>query len=165
MEENNAPGLHSPVSLREITRDTVVTICKLSDTLSDAQRKMVAPNGQSIAQAHFSPHAWFRAVYAGETPVGFIMLYDNPDEPEYYLWRLMIAGPHQGKGYGRRAVELLIDYVKTRPGAVELLTSCREGEGSPEPFYRSLGFERNGRMEGEEVVMSLKLSSEGGPND
>ena len=94
---------------------------------------------------------------ADETPVGFIMLYDNSEEPEYFLWRLMIAAPHQGLGYGRRAIEQLIAYVRTRPDARELLVSCGQGEGSPEPFYHKLGFTRNGRMEDDEVVLSLPL--------
>jgi diamine N-acetyltransferase len=145
------------VSLREITGETVLAICRLSDTLSEPQKRMVAPNAISIAQAHFSQHAWFRAIYADEEPVGFIMLYDNPDEPTYFLWRLMIAAPHQRKGYGRKAIEHLIEYVRTRPVATELLVSCGEGEDSPEGFYRSLGFRRNGRMEGHEVVLSLTL--------
>lgn len=145
------------VSLREITAETVVTICNLSDTLTAPQNKMVAPNARSIAQAHFSTYAWFRAIYADETPVGFIMLYDNPADPEYFLWRLMIAAPHQGKGYGRQAIEHLIAYVKTRPSAKELLVSCGQGEGSPEGFYRRLGFGRNGNMADGEVVLSLPL--------
>lgn len=148
------------VSLREITAQTVSPVCKLSDTLSAPQQKMVASNALSIAQAHFSEHAWFRAIYAGDTPVGFIMLYDNPAEPVYFLWRLMIAGPHQGRGYGAQAIALLIDYVKTRPGAKELLVSCGEGEASPEGFYQKLGFKRTGAMEDNEVVLSLPLFTE-----
>jgi diamine N-acetyltransferase len=155
MPDTAVIGRESRVSLREITEDTVVPICKLSDTLSEAQKKMVATNAISIAQAHFNPHAWFRAIYADETPVGFIMLYDNPDEPVYFLWRLMIAGPYQGMGFGQKAIELLVDYVRTRPGAIELKVSCGEGEASPERFYARLGFKRTGEMEGEEVVMSL----------
>ncbi len=145
------------VSLREITAETVVQICKLSNTLAPAHRRMVAPNGQSIAQAHFEPKAWFRAIYADETPVGFLMLYDDPDEPEYFLWRFMLAAPYQGLGFGRQAITLLLDYVRTRPGACELLTSCGEGEGSPEGFYTCLGFERTGEVEDDEVVLRLPL--------
>jgi diamine N-acetyltransferase len=150
-------GTNSIVTLREITEETVVAICKLSDTLSEQHQKMVAPNAISIAQAHYNQHAWFRAIYADETPVGFIMLYDNPEEPEYFLWRLMIAGPYQGIGYGSKAVQSLIEYVRQRPGASELLVSCVEGEGSPEGFYAKLGFKRNGEILGEEVVMSLAI--------
>jgi diamine N-acetyltransferase len=152
-------GPDSIVTLREITEETVVSICKLSDALSEQHKKMVAPNALSIAQAHYNQHAWFRAIYADETPVGFIMLYDNPEEPKYFLWRLMIAGPYQGFGYGRKAVQSLIDYVRQRPGASELLVSCVEGDGSPEGFYTKLGFKRTGEILGEEVVMSLLLNN------
>ncbi len=157
MPANANSGTNSSVSLREITEENIVPICKLSDTLSAQQKKMVAPNAQSIAQAHYSKHAWYRAIYADETPAGFIMLYDNPEEREYFLWRLMIAGPYQGSGYGEKAVQLLIEYVRMRPGAKELLASCEEGEGSPEGFYAKLGFKRTGKMLGEEAVMSVRL--------
>lgn len=151
------PGSEAQVSLREITEETVREICRLTDTLTPPKKYMVAPNAVSIAQAYFSEHAWFRAIYADDTPVGFVMLYDDPEKPEYFLWRYMIAGPHHGKGFGRRGIELLVEYVKTRPGAEVLETSCGQGPGSPEGFYRSLGFERNGTMLGQEVGLSLVL--------
>jgi diamine N-acetyltransferase len=150
------------VSLREITGETVRAICRLSDTLTPGQRKMVAPNAVSIAQAHFEPHAWFRAVYAGETPVGFIMLYigpedDAPDRTVYYLWRFMIARPYQKFGFGRRALSMVIEDLRQR-GAPELVTSVGQGRASPEGFYRRLGFVRNGQMYDEEIGLALQLS-------
>jgi len=157
MSDDSTIGPNAVVSLREVTSETVRTICRLSDTLKPPQNHLVAPNAVSIAEAHFEPHAWFRAIYADETPVGFIMLYDAPEEPIYFLWRLMVAAPHQGKRFGRRAVEMLIERVKTRPGATELLVSCVEGEGSPEGFYHKLGFRRNGKMYDNEVGLALAL--------
>ena len=82
---------------------------------------------------------------------------DNPDEPEYFLWRLMVAEPYQGRGYGRQAIERLVEYVKTRPGAKELLVSYHEGEKSPKGFYLKLGFEPTGDMAGDEFVARLSL--------
>jgi diamine N-acetyltransferase len=155
--EQEELGPEAEVSLREITGETVREICNLSNTLTPPRKYMVAPNAVSIAQAHFSPNAWFRAIYADDTPVGFVMLYDDPEGPEYFLWRLMIAGPHHGKGFGRRAIDLLVGHVRTRPGATVLETSCGQGPGSPEGFYRKLGFVRNGKMLGEEVGLSLIL--------
>jgi diamine N-acetyltransferase len=156
-----SPQAGASVSLREVTGETVRSICRLSDTLLPPKRFMVAPNAVSLAQAHFEPKAWYRAVYADETPVGFLMLYDDPDEPVYFLWRLMIATAYQGMGFGRRAVELLADYVKTRPRATELLVSCGEGPGSPEGFYHRLGFRRNDKLYGDEVGLSLALAPGG----
>ena len=151
------PGPDAAVSLREITSKTLRDICKLSDSLTPPKSNFVASNVYSIAEAHFAEHAWFRAIYADEEPVGFLMLSDKPEIPEYFLWRLMIAQPHHGRGYGRRAIELLVEHVKTRPGATELLVSCGQGEGSPEGFYQRLGFEHNGEMYGREIGLILKF--------
>ena len=158
MPDTIVVGPEAKVTLREVTAETLYPICMLSDTLTERQKHMVAPNAYSIAEAHFAKHAWYRAIYADEVPVGFIMLHDSAEEePGYLIWRLMIGGPYQGMGFGRRAVNLLIDYVRTRPGAKELLTSCGLGEGSPEGFYLKVGFKHTGKMHGDEAVLSIPL--------
>ncbi len=145
----------STVSLREVTAETVRAICRLE--VDQAQKHLVAPNAISIAQAYFEPKAWFRAIYADETPVGFVMLYDDPDEPHYFLWRFMIDARYQKLGFGKRAMDLVIDYVRTRPGAKELSLSCHPGEDGPEPFYRRYGFILTGRMLGDEEEMRMDI--------
>ncbi len=150
MEENKPR-----ITLREITKETVWPIMKLQ--VKDEQRKFVAPNAFSIAKAYFNPEAWFRAIYADDQPVGFMMLYADEKKPEYFLWRLMVAAEHQGKGYGYQAMELLIDHVKTLPGALELLASYNPGEGDPAGFYYKLGFVETGEWEDDEKVIKLFL--------
>lgn len=145
------------VSLREVTADTVRQICRLSETLAPNQQEMVAANAVSIAQAHFEPHAWFRAIYAADEPVGFVMLYDDPERDSAYLWRLMIAGPHQGKGYGRRALNLVLDHVRRRPNVRSVKVSYVPIDGNPAPFYQKLGFAPTGEVEDGEVVLRLQL--------
>jgi diamine N-acetyltransferase len=145
----------SKVSLREVTAETVRVICRLD--VSEEQIHFVAPNAVSIAQAYFEPKAWFRAIYADETPVGFVMLYDDPDERDYFLWRYMIDARYQKLGFGKRGLDLLIDYVRSRPGARELRVSCHPGEDGPEPFYRKYGFAFTGKMLDEEAEMRLEL--------
>lgn len=143
------------VSLREITRETVRSILDLRVTKD--QERFIASNARSIAEAYFAEDAWFRAIYADETPVGFVMISDTPEKAEYYLWRFMIDAKHQGKGYGRRALELVIEHVKTRPNAKALYTShVRDNDGAGR-FYRKMGFEYTGEVEGEELVMKLEL--------
>jgi diamine N-acetyltransferase len=148
-------GPEATVTLREVTRETVQAILNLK--VAPQQRSFVASNAVSLAQAHFYDFAWFRAIYADEVPVGFVMLADQPEKSEYFLWRLMIAADQQGKGYGRRAVQLLIEYVKTRPNASELLVSYEPGEGGPGDFYYKLGFQDTGRVEEGEIVLRLPL--------
>lgn len=157
MTEDRTLGPDAKVTLQEITEKTLRPILKLSSTLKPGQDKMVAPNAVSIAEAHFCDKAWFRAIYADDTPVGFVMLYADTEKPVYYLWRLMIGGEFQGSGFGRRAMELLIDHVRTRPNAKELKASYVPIEGGPKEFYHGLGFEPTGEMDGGEVVIRLAL--------
>jgi diamine N-acetyltransferase len=141
------------VTLRDITRDNVRAIVRLK--VRPDQQTFVADNATSLAEAHFQPHTRFWAVYADDTPVGFVQLIDYPDAPVPYLWRFMIDAAHQGKGYGRQALLLVIAHVRARPTATALELSFVPAEGGPEPFYESMGFVRTGEMEGDEAVVRL----------
>lgn len=152
------PDIH----FMHVTASTLNQICDLSKTLSPAHRNMVADNVVSIAEAHFSDCVWFRAIYADETPIGFIMTHtgsdyeDGIDCPGVFLWRFMIAGPYQAKGYGRRALEKLIQHLKAM-GIPLFYTSCGQGDGSPEGFYRKLGFTPTGNHYGDEIELVLNV--------
>lgn len=152
--EDVGPG--SPVTLREITRETVRQIVLLK--VKPEQDDFVAPNAISLSEALFEEKAWYRAIYAGETPVGFVMLFDDESQPEYYLWRYMIDARYQGMGFGRQAMLLVIDYVRGRPNATELLLSYVPAEGGPEHFYAGMGFVNTGEVDDGEDVMRLDLS-------
>lgn len=155
------PEADAAVTLREVTRENLHEVLRLR--VAESQRSFVADNATSIAEAHFSPEmAWFRAIYAGETPVGFLMLADEAEKQEYFLWRFMIDARYQGRGYGRRALERLVEHVRTRPGATALGVSYVPGEGSPGPFYRRFGFEETGEVDDGETVARLDLTVRGG---
>ena len=143
------------VSFREITEKTVNSILKLK--VAKFQERFVASNAVSLAQAHFSKVAWFRAIYLKEQPVGFVMIEDIPEKKEYFLWRFMIDEKYQGLGIGKQAIELLKDYVRTRPGGKELFVSYVPGGKGPENFYKKLGFKETGEMDEDEVIAKLIL--------
>ena len=139
------------ITLKEITGETCWPIFSLE--VADNQMSFVAPNANSIAEAYFSKEAWFRGIYNNETPVGFVMIFADEKKPEYFLWRLMIDKEHQGKGYGYLAMEHVIEHVRKLPNATIFKTSYVPGDGSPAPFYYTLGFEETGEvMEGENVL-------------
>ena len=144
------------ITLKEISEENVVTICEL-DVAPD-QRDQVAPNAVSIAEGNYAERAWFRAIYDGETPVGFVMLALEHDKNEYYLWRLMIDQRYQGKGYGKAAMKLVVAFLKTMPQVEELLTSyVPNGELGANHFYESIGFIDTGRIDHGEVVMRMPI--------
>ena len=63
------------VTLREITSETVRAVTKLA--VRPDQQGFVAPNAVSLSEALFSDEAWYRAIYADEDLVGFVMLADE----------------------------------------------------------------------------------------
>jgi diamine N-acetyltransferase len=86
------------------------------------------------------------------------MIGDDDETPEYFIWRFMIGEPYQGRGYGRQAIQRLVEYIKTRPGATELLVSCGEGPGSPKEFYLKQGFVPTGEVWDEEIALRMAIT-------
>ncbi|MGY1781668.1 GNAT family N-acetyltransferase [Geodermatophilus sp. SYSU D01036] len=129
-------------------------MCELR--VAPGQESFVAPNAVSIAEAYVHPQAWCRAVRADGQLVGFVMLWDSPEELGHMLWRLMVDAGAQGRGIGREVVRLVAEHVRAQ-GVPELRVSVVDGEGGPEPFYRSLGFVRTGEMADDEPVLALAL--------
>lgn len=153
------------LTLNEITADTLKHVLSLKVTAE--QEKFVASNAISIAQAHFEKAAWFRAIKSGDDFVGFAMLFDpdhsddksltDKERQEMFLWRFMIDHNHQGKGYGQRAINLLIDHVKTNTRYTRFAGSFVEGPGSPGPFYLKCGFQETGEVSDGETIFAMDL--------
>ena len=154
--------MDAEVTLREITADTVRQVTALE--VGPEQHGLVASNANSIAQAYFEPKAWFRAVAAGDDLVGFVMVYRDPEAKTFYVWRFMIDARHQGKGYGRRAMELVLEEAR-RDGASEVTLSVVPGDHSALGFYSKLGFADTGKVHGSEVEMALTLVPPDGAAD
>jgi diamine N-acetyltransferase len=154
-------GPRAPVvSLRPITDDNREAVEALR--VSPAQGQFVSDVKDSLAEAAAEPggRAIYWAVYAGETPVGFVMITDEVGSPEYipqYLWKLLIDERHQRRGYGTATLDLIVEYFRERGGHV-LSTSAGQGDGSPIPFYRRYGFEETGEIVFDgEVLLRLRL--------
>lgn len=148
------------VALEDADRAAVLAL-----RLGPGQGRFVSDVAESLAQAarHPEGNPWPRALYAGDEPVGFVMLsWDvTPSPPDlrgpWFLWKLLVDERHQGRGYGAAAVRLVADVV-TAHGGTELLTSYVPGAEGPAGFYRRLGFVPTGEVDGDgEIVVSLPL--------
>lgn len=134
--------------------------------------RMISHFEDAITDAKACPRMW--SVHDAETGqlVGFVMISDGIPQDildadgdivgPYYLWRLLIDHRFQGRGYGAATIDAVVAYVRTRPNAEALLTSCKAGEGSPQPFYLHYGFVKTGEVKWGEDVLRLDLSSIGG---
>ena len=157
--------------LEKVTGKNVWDILKLE--VLDDQKYFVAGNDTSIIEAYIAitgnGHAFPIGIYEGDTPVGFIMIGFDVDDywddaPEiargnYNLWRLMIDKKYQGKGYGKEAVRLALEFINTFPcGSAEYCWLSYEPENkAARNIYSSFGFSETGEMDGEELIAVLKL--------
>jgi diamine N-acetyltransferase len=151
------------VSLREITEDNRAAVEAL--VVTEEQSQYVASVVESLAEAEELPDAkpWYRAVYADDKPVGFVMISDGitVDNPEfvgpYYLWRLLVDRRFQGRGYGTATLDLVVEHVRTRPDARVFLTSHVVGPTSPVTFYQQYGFRLTGEVHDGEPILEFDL--------
>jgi diamine N-acetyltransferase len=147
------------VSLRPVTDANREAVEALS--VRAEQRRFVSDVDESMLEAAREPgaRALYWAVYEEETPVGFVMIADEVDDPEYiahFLWKLLIDHRHQRRGLGTATLDLIADYFQER-GVEAMWTSAVEGDGSPVAFYERYGFTRTGELHGEEVLLRLQL--------
>jgi len=148
------------VTLREITSDNYEECLTLK--VRDDQSEFVASNIKSLAEAWvFYAVARPFAIYNDDTMVGFLMVDTDPNlvgsNDLCYLWRFMIDARYQGRGYGKAAMQEVIDYVKTNFNPKTFETSTTPGNDAAENLYRSFGFIPDGRYYGDEKVLVLNL--------
>ncbi|KAI9193069.1 uncharacterized protein BJ171DRAFT_573246 [Polychytrium aggregatum] len=95
-------------------------------------------------------------------PVGLVMLSlpENIQTRNPFLWRLMIDKRYQGKGFGRKAVELVRNEVlKFLPEATHLDTCCKIShlDSSPLAFFHKVGFVQKPPSPSESDIADLVL--------
>jgi diamine N-acetyltransferase len=163
--------------------DDLVAALRLRDIVTDADRSAVLAlrrgPGQdrylgsmashfedAVTDARACPRMW--SVHDGDLLVGFVMISDGiPAERlaadddlvgPYYLWRLLIDERFQGRGHGTATIDAVVAYLRDRPGADVLWTSCEAGPGSPQPFYLRYGFVLTGDVKWGEDLLRLDLT-------
>ncbi len=152
-----------PLTPIEITRDNLSAFLLMDVTPEQVAADLVASNAITLAQAQFEPGSRVLGLVDGDIPVGLLAIIDpeapgvevEPDEPQnaLYVWRLMIAADHQGKGYGKAAMEIAFAEAR-RHGRTTLFLSAEEHPLSAIPFYERLGLTRTGRVVEGEVELA-----------
>lgn len=148
------------VSLRPITDANREPVEALAVTPS--QGRFVSGVRESILEAAEEPdaRALYWAIYDEKTPVGFVMIADEVDSPDYiahFLWKLLIDKRYQRRGFGTATLDLIVEYFRAR-GVGAMWTSVAQGEGSPLTFYERYGFKRTGDLHGDEILLRLEIS-------
>lgn len=136
------PESERPLPIRFVPVDRSNYMDCINLRIDEAQKRFVAPNAFSLAQAAYEPNMYPLAIYAGEAMVGFI-LYDFDDELEAWsMSRLMIDRSHQGKGLGKRSVRDFVAYFFQTHAVSQLYTSVEVENPVAISLYEQLGFAR-----------------------
>lgn len=134
------------VHLEPVTKDNLDAVLMLE--VNDGQKGFVSSAAESLAQAYvYQETAFPFAVYNDDRVVGFIMMGYYEEKKYYTLWKLMIDRRHQGRGYGKAALELGVAFLKERFRAKEIYTGVIPGNSTAKNLYRSVGFEDTGLFE------------------
>lgn len=129
--------------------------------VAESQKQFISSNIDSLKEAtKNNTVARPFAIYADDKIVGFVMFafdveYEDPKD-RYWLWRFMIDKNLQGRGYGSASMEKIIEYFRNN-GAGYIKLSTKENNVAALSLYRKFGFEENGELNGEEIVLQLNL--------
>ena len=134
------------VSLKLITKENLDEV--LSLRVAEGQERFVSSTAESLAQAYvYKETAYPFAVYVDLELVGFIMMGYYEAKDYYTLWKFMIDRRYQNCGYGRKALELGMLFIKDHFHAEEIYTGVTPGNTVAKRLYESVGFKETGLVE------------------
>lgn len=124
-----------------------------------SQQRFVSPMRHSYADALFPPLEGgvplvpvMYGIEADGLPAGFIMWAAvTSTVPEPYLWRFLVDRRYQGRGIGRRALDLVVDSLRAQ-GHDAALVSWVPGRGGPQHLYERYGFVPTGNVDADGEV-------------
>ena len=144
-----------PVTLREITPENIDWVGEVR--VEGEQRFHVASLAKTFWQARGRDDLWIRAIYAGDDPVGYVAVRERGEES--YIARLMVDFRHQGRGYGKEAIRLLLEHARSRPGCNRVTLSHVPSNSAVGRLYQRYGFRYTGAADEDgEVEMRLDLA-------
>jgi diamine N-acetyltransferase len=146
------------VTLRPIAPDNWRACIQLNTT--EVPRHFVASMVYSLTQAYVEPWWTPLAIYADETPVGFVMYRQLPGTDITWIQRIMIDARYQTKGYGRAAMEAVIARIRQQEGGREIRLSYYPDNTVAAHLYEYLGFRPTGELQDGEIVVRLAVSEE-----
>lgn len=145
------------ITLEPVTIDNFETLMEM--TLPPEQDRYIANNAFSIAQSRFYPEYQPRAIYCDGQPAGFL-LYDiaSGDVPgNYGIYRLMVEHSRQGRGIGRRALELLLAELRAQPDAHRISICYHPDNAVARALYLACGFTEVGIDGDGEMIAEIRL--------
>lgn len=117
------------------------------------QQDFVASNTASLQQADEQAFCTPLGIHADGELVGFAMYALDPDDGNYWLYRLMIDARFQGRGYGTAALQAIIVLMRALPDCSSIVLGVEPVNVRAARLYRQAGFRERGDEIGGETVM------------
>jgi len=129
------------LGLRTITKENWIKAISLR--VREDQEKFIASNAVSLAQLNFLSNFHAKGIYHGDEMVGFTLYGIDEDDHGYWIYRMMIDQKHQGKGYGTKAIKLVIDDIRaSKEDRHQTITLSYEPTNiQAKRFYEKVGFQ------------------------
>lgn len=145
------------VELRDVTVDNWLGCARLQ--VREEQRDYVETNALLMLQAKYELFWRPLAVYANGKLVGFVMYSDTPVPltDEHWILQVMIDADTQGKGYGKVALEQVLQTLLSKPDCREIWLSCHPDNQHAIGMYLDLGFQVTERILDNEVCMCRRV--------
>ncbi|MFE0556974.1 GNAT family N-acetyltransferase [Paenibacillus lautus] len=142
------------IRLQPVDKDNWTECIKLK--AKPEQEGFIASNLYSIAQFQFLEHFEAMAIYDEQTMVGFALYGLDSDDGNYWIYRLMIDGNFQGKGYGKEALRRIVEEIRNKHERTDVLMISFDPKNErARQLYVKAGFEEIGVMpwsDGESVA-------------
>ena len=93
--------------------------------------------------------------------VGYVMVIYDYDVPEYDIWHMMIDEAEQGRGYGREALDRVIEYIMTKPfgDSNRIALTCNRKNAVARKLYENRGFTATGNADEDEIELAMKAGN------
>lgn len=144
--------------LRPITEENFMDAFRL--TLAPGQEQYVSHPIRSLAQAYvYRNQCQPFGIYAADKMVGYVMVIYDYDIPEYDIWRMMIDASEQGHGYGNEALDLILDYIRTKPfgESDRVALTCNKNNIAARTLYERKGFRETGVADEDEIELAMNV--------
>ena len=146
------------ISLQPINESNFLQAFALEVT--ENQKQFVSNPIRSLAQAYvYRNQCQPFGIYNDKTMVGYVMVIYDYDIPEYDIWHMQMDRNYQNRGYGKQALQCVLDYISSKPfGSSDKVTlTCHKDNHTAYHLYASMGFVPTGNMDEDEIEMSMTV--------
>lgn len=146
------------VELKEITEENFIDAFNLK--LAPGQEEFVSHPIRSLAQAYvYRNQCRPFGIYAEGKMVGYVMVIYDYDIPEYDIWHMMIDKNCQGHGYGKEALDRVLEFIKTKPfgDSERVVLTCNKNNPVARKMYEDKGFVATGNEDEDEIELAMSV--------